>query len=207
LRGRILAAAPFEEIELMTHQFADITFTDSVKATQEQYGSRAQNERLHQNFGPNDQLTSREMEFITLRDTFYLATVSETGWPYVQHRGGPPGFLKVLGASQLAFADFRGNTQLVSVGNLSKDDRCSLILMDYPNRRRLKLLGHMHVEDAREVSEDVAAQVELSDYRALVERVVLIDVVAFDWNCPQHITQRYTESEFDYQLGMRADAD
>jgi predicted pyridoxine 5'-phosphate oxidase superfamily flavin-nucleotide-binding protein len=191
----------------MTHQFADITFTQSVKAAQEQYGSRAQNERLHQNFGPNDQLTSREIDFIAHRDTFYLATVSETGWPYVQHRGGPPGFLKVLGANQLAYADFRGNTQLISVGNLSKDDRCSLILMDYPNRRRLKLLGHMRVEDARKVSPDLRAQIELSGYRGLVERVVFIDVVAFDWNCPQHITQRYTETEIEDQLGMRADTE
>lgn len=191
----------------MTHQFADITFTESVKAVQDQYGSRAQNERLHQNFGPNDRLTSREIDFITHRDTFYLATVNETGWPYVQHRGGPPGFLKVLGANQLAYADFRGNTQLISVGNLSKDDRCSLILMDYPNRRRLKILGHMRVEDARTVSPDVVAQIELSDYRAIVERVAFIDVIAFDWNCPQHITQRYTETEFEDQLRMRADAE
>jgi predicted pyridoxine 5'-phosphate oxidase superfamily flavin-nucleotide-binding protein len=191
----------------MTHQFADITFTESVKAVQDQYGSRAQNERLHQNFGPNDQLTSREIDFIAHRDTFYLATVSETGWPYVQHRGGPPGFLKVLGANQLAYADFRGNTQLISVGNSSKDDRCSLILMDYPKRRRLKLLGHMRVEDARKVSPDLRAQIEQSGYRGLVERVVFIDVVAFDWNCPQHITQRYTETEIEEQLGMRADAE
>jgi predicted pyridoxine 5'-phosphate oxidase superfamily flavin-nucleotide-binding protein len=191
----------------MTHQFADITFTQSVKAAQEQYGSRAQNERLHQNFGPNDQLTSREIDFIAHRDTFYLATVSETGWPYVQHRGGPPGFLKVLGANQLAYADFRGNTQLISVGNSSKDDRCSLILMDYPKRRRLKLLGHMRVEDARKVSPDLRAQIEQSGYRGLVERVVFIDVVAFDWNCPQHITQRYTETEIEEQLGMRADTE
>ncbi len=111
----------------MTHQFADITFTKSVKAAQEQYGSRDQNEGLHQNYGPNDQLTSRETEFIALRDTFYIASVSETGWPYVQHRGGPPGFLKVLSANQLAYADFRGNTQLISVGNLSADEVMAFI--------------------------------------------------------------------------------
>ena len=191
----------------MTHRFADITFTKSVKAIQDQYGSRAQNERLHQKFGPNDKLTSREIEFITLRDTFYIATVNETGWPYVQHRGGPQGFLKVLDANQLAYADFRGNTQLISVGNLSKDDRCSLILMDYPNKRRLKLLGHMRVEDARTVSPDVVAQIEVPGYRGRVERIAFIDVVAFDWNCPQHITQRYTETEIEDQLTMRASAE
>jgi predicted pyridoxine 5'-phosphate oxidase superfamily flavin-nucleotide-binding protein len=181
----------------MTHQFADITFTQSVKAVQDQYGSRAQNERLHQNFGPNDQLTAREIDFITLRDTFYIATVSETGWPYVQHRGGPPGFLKVLGANQLAFADFRGNRQLISVGNVSKNDRCSLILMDYPNRRRLKILGHTRVEDSHSVDASDLAKVVCSEYKARVERVAFIDVVAFDWNCPQHITRRYTASEFE----------
>jgi predicted pyridoxine 5'-phosphate oxidase superfamily flavin-nucleotide-binding protein len=191
----------------MTHKFADITFTEGVKVAQAQYGSRAQNERLHQNFGPNDQLTSREADFITLRDTFYIATVNESGWPYVQHRGGPPGFLKVLSANQLAYADFRGNTQLISVGNLSKDDRCSLILMDYPNRRRLKLLGHMRIEDVRTVSPDVVAQIELPGYRATVERVAIIDVVAYDWNCPQHITQRYTESEMLHISNINSETD
>lgn len=180
----------------MTHRFADVTFTEGVKAVQEHYGSRAHNERLQANFGPNDQLGPREADFIAQRDTFYLATVSETGWPYVQHRGGPRGFLKVLSPTQLAYADFRGNTQLISVGNVSNNDRCSLILMDYPKRRRLKVLGHMRVEDADSVSPEVLAQVEASDYRARVERIVTIDIDAFDWNCPQHITRRYTESEF-----------
>ncbi len=185
----------------MTHHFADIAFTDGVKSAQEYYGSRAHNERLQSNFGPNDELSLREASFIAERDTFYMATVSETGWPYVQHRGGPAGFLKVLGPKKLAFADFRGNTQLISVGNVSSDDRCSLILMDYTKRRRLKILGHMHVEDAGSVSPDVLAQVKSTDYRALVERVVVIDVAAFDWNCPQHISKRYTEQEFAEMTG------
>jgi predicted pyridoxine 5'-phosphate oxidase superfamily flavin-nucleotide-binding protein len=181
----------------MTHRFADIAFTDDVKAAQEQYGSRVHNQRLQENFGPNDQLTEREADFIMRRDTFYLASVSETGWPYVQHRGGPPGFLKVLGPNQLAYADFRGNTQLVSVGNVSSNDRVSLILMDYPKRRRLKILGHMRVEDAGSIDASDLQKVALPDYKARVERVVVIDVEAFDWNCPQHITQRYTEAEFE----------
>jgi len=183
----------------MTHRFADLTFTDGVRAAQEHYGSRLHNKRLRENFGPNDQLTPRETDFIMQRDTFYVATVSETDWPYVQHRGGPPGFLKVLSPNQLAYADFRGNTQLISVGNISKNDRCSLILMDYPNRRRLKLLGHIRVEDARTVSSEVIAKIELPDYQARIERVAFIDVVAFDWNCPQHITRRYTEAEFAHR--------
>ncbi len=180
----------------MTHRFADVTFTEGVKAVQEHYGSRAHNERLQTNFGPNDQLGPRETDFIAHRDTFYVATVGESGWPYVQHRGGPPGFLKVLSSTQLAYADFRGNTQLISVGNVSNNGRCSLILMDYPNRRRLKVLGHMRVADARNLSPEILEQVGHPDYRARVERVVTIDVDAFDWNCPQHITRRYTESEF-----------
>jgi predicted pyridoxine 5'-phosphate oxidase superfamily flavin-nucleotide-binding protein len=171
----------------MAHQFAEIMFTEGVKAAQEQYGSRARLERFAGMAGPNDALGERETEFIARRDTFYIATVNEDGWPYVQHRGGPPGFLRVLGPKQLAYPDFRGNTQLVSVGNVSGNDRVSLILMDYPNRRRLKILGHMRVENT---------SLELPDYSAQVERLVTIDVVAFDWNCPKYITQRYTQSEF-----------
>ena len=180
----------------MSHQFAEIMFTDGVKAAQEEYGSRARLERFTKMAGPNDELTDREADFIARRDTFYIATVNEDGWPYVQHRGGPPGFLRVIGPKCLAYADFRGNTQLVSVGNVSSNDRVSLILMDYPNRRRLKILGHMRVENAQTVPAKDLTAVELPDYRAEVERVVYINVAAFDWNCPQHITQRYTEAEF-----------
>ena len=180
----------------MTHQFADIMFTNNVKAAQEEYGSRQHNDRLHRKLGPNDQLTDKEVDFISRRDTFYMASVNTAGWPYVQHRGGPPGFLKVLGSNRLAFADFRGNTQLISAGNFLVNDRCSLILMDYPRRRRLKILGHTHVEDAGNISAQELAQVELPAYKAAIERVAFITVVAFDWNCPQHITRRYTEAEF-----------
>ena len=171
----------------MSHRFAELMFTSGVKAAQEQYGSRARLERFTAMAGPNDELTDREADFIAARDTFYMATVNEDGWPYVQHRGGPPGFLRVMGPKSLAYPDFRGNTQLVSVGNVSSNDRVSLILMDYPNRRRLKILGHMRVENSTD---------KLPDYGAQVERLVYIDVVAFDWNCPQYITQRFTESEF-----------
>jgi predicted pyridoxine 5'-phosphate oxidase superfamily flavin-nucleotide-binding protein len=179
----------------MTHRFADIAFTDSVKAAQDDYGSRQHNDRLQEKAGPNDRLGPKEAQFIAERDSFYLATVSDSGWPYVQHRGGPKGFLKVLDDGHIAYADFRGNLQLISVGNTSVDDRVSLILMDYPHRKRLKILGHMRVHDAAEVPE-LLAQVQADDYRAHIERVVVIDVAAFDWNCPQHITRRYTEKEF-----------
>lgn len=180
----------------MTHRFADIAFTDSVKAAQTAYGSRPNNQRLQELAGPNDQLGPKEARFIAERDTFYLATVSESGWPYVQHRGGPKGFLKVIDTGQLAYADFRGNTQLISTGNVTVNDRCSLILMDYPRRKRLKILGHMRVQNATDAPPELLAQVERPEYGARIERIVVIDVAAYDWNCPQHITRRYTEEEF-----------
>jgi len=180
----------------MSHRFADITFTDSVKNTQDQYGSRVQNERLQHDFGPNDRFTAREIDFISKRDTFYMATVSDTGWPYVQHRGGPVGFLRVVDPNLLAYADFRGNKQLISIGNLSANERCSIILIDYPKRRRLKILGKIRVEEAESMSADGLSQVDIFDYKARVERIVFIELVAFDWNCPQHITKRYTVAEW-----------
>jgi uncharacterized protein len=179
----------------MSHRFADIAFTDAVKAAQEQCGSRLQNERMQQTGGPHDALGEAESAFISQRDSFYMATVSETGWPYVQHRGGPPGFLKVLGPKTLAFADFRGNTQLVSAGNAVANDRVSLILMDYRHRQRLKVLGRIGFEDASGAAPDLLKAVQLPGYRGRVERVALIHIEAFDWNCPQHITPRFTEAE------------
>jgi len=179
----------------MSHRFSDIVFTEAVKAVQEQYGSRPQNERLQQLGRQQDELGDAEAVFIASRNSFYLATVSETGWPYLQHRGGPPGFVKVLGPTTLAYADFRGNTQLISVGNAAGNDRVALILMDYAHRRRLKILGHIRVEDASTAAPELLAAVELPDYRARVERVAVIEVAAFDWNCPQHITPRFTEAE------------
>jgi len=179
----------------MSHRFTDIAFTESVKAVQSAYGSRVHNDRLQEQAGPNDQLGPSEAGFIAARDTFYLATVGESGWPYVQHRGGPPGFLQIINPGQLAYADFRGNTQLISTGNVTINDRCSLILMDYTRRKRLKILGHMHVQNAADTSSELLAAVHSNDYRAEIERVVIINVAAFDWNCPQHITKRYTEAE------------
>jgi len=180
----------------MTHRFADIAFTDSVKAAQDAYGSREHNDRLQTIAGPNDRLGPKESRFIAERDSFYMATVGESGWPYVQHRGGPKGFVRVVEETRIAYADFRGNTQLISVGNASVDDRVSLILMDYPRRKRLKILGHMQVVDAANAEPELLREVALDDYKAAVERVVVIDIAAFDWNCPQHITRRYTEEEF-----------
>ncbi len=141
-----------------------------------------------------DPLGEDERGFIESRDSFYMATVSENGWPYIQHRGGRHGFLRVVSPTALAFADYKGNRQMLSTGNLAKTDRVSLFLMDYPQRTRLKILGHARVEDAREHPELVAQFADPAD-RRLVERVFLIDVVSFDWNCPKYITPRFTADE------------
>ena len=178
----------------MPRSFADIAFTPAVQALQRKHGSRAHYARV-QNGPEAPALTAREREFLSQADSFYLATVGETGWPYVQHRGGPRGFVRVQSPSQIAFADFRGNLQYVSAGNAVRDDRASLIVMDYPNRRRLKLFGHLRFVDTADADAALAAAVALPGYRATVERIAIVDVVAFDWNCPQHITPRYTRDE------------
>lgn len=172
----------------MGHKFAEIAFTETVKGLQEADGSRKSYARMEEGADSNDVLTDREVAFIGVRDSFYMATVSETGWPYVQHRGGPAGFVKVIDEKTLGFPDFSGNRQFVSMGNLESDNRVSLFFMDYPNRARLKMLGRVKVT----VDPDVLARFSLDDYVANVDRAFLIEVAAFDWNCPQHITPRFT---------------
>ena len=142
-----------------------------------------------------DQLTAEEIDFIAARDSFYMATVTEDGWPYIQHRGGPKGFLEVLGPNRLGFADFRGNRQLLSTGNLNRNERVCLFLMDYPHRERLKILGHAQVLDAREQPVLADQLTPTKELRKSVERLFIIDVLGFDWNCSQYITQRYTLEE------------
>src|ERR1043166_5198911 len=177
----------------MPNGFQQITFTPAVLAAQEHYyGHSAVVTAAPQ----SDPLTDEEREFIAARDSFYIATVTEGGWPYVQHRGGKPGFLRVLGPTRLVFADYRGNRQLLSTGNLAANDRVALFLMDYPQRTRLKILGHAHVEDARQHPELVQQLAEPEAHR-VVERLIFIKVVAFDWNCPKYITPRYTAAEVE----------
>ncbi|MCI0746703.1 MAG: pyridoxamine 5'-phosphate oxidase family protein [Verrucomicrobia subdivision 3 bacterium] len=175
----------------MAGRYLETYFTPKVLAAQQQYFGRSQN------ISPQperDALTEDENQFIQSRDSFYMATVSENGWPYVQHRGGRPGFLRVVSPTQLAFADYKGNRQMLSTGNLAASDRVALFLMDYPRRERLKILGHAHVENARHHPELVAQFAE-PEAHPIVERVFLIDVVSFDWNCPKYITPRYTDEE------------
>ncbi|NBD19105.1 2Fe-2S iron-sulfur cluster binding domain-containing protein [Aquabacterium fontiphilum] len=178
----------------MSRAYSDILFTPQVRLIQTDRGSRAHYEALDHTADRRDQLSAQEAAFIEARDGFYQATVSQTGWPYVQYRGGPPGFIKALDATTLGYADFRGNVQYISVGNLSLDDRVSLIFMDYANQRRLKLVGRARLVD---VADDPAlvARLRMPGYRAAVERAVIIHVEGYDWNCPQHITPRFTEQE------------
>ena len=177
--------------------FGEIAFTRAVQAAQERDGSRDAYARVADPSRRPAGLGSAEADFLRATDSFYLATVSETGWPYVQHRGGPPGFLKVVSPTRIAFADFRGNRQFVSVGNVSRDDRASMIVVDYLNRRRLKLLGHLTFADLGEADPEFVFAVELPDYSARMERVAMFDVDAFEWNCPQHIPQRFSAAQVE----------
>jgi uncharacterized protein len=174
----------------MGNKYGEIAFTDSVKAVQNQMGSRAAYARRENGPVFNDRLGPDERTFITSCDSFFIASVSETGWPYVQFRGGPRGFLRVLDNRTLAYADFSGNHQYITTGNVSRNDRVSLFLMDYPNRRRLKIYGRMVIADIGENPE-----IAVPEYDAQIERAVLITVEAFEWNCPRHITPRFTQDD------------
>jgi predicted pyridoxine 5'-phosphate oxidase superfamily flavin-nucleotide-binding protein len=180
----------------MGRAFSDIAFTAAVRAMQTCMGSRAAYAALDRATDRRDRLTGKEAAFIAACDHFFMATVSETGWPYVQHRGGPAGFLKVLDDRTLGYADFRGNVQYVTVGNLQSDDRVSLILMDYARRRRLKVLGRARTVEAA-ADPALVARLAVSGYDAAIERAVLIGIEAYDWNCPQHITPRFTIGEIE----------
>lgn len=180
----------------MAAAFLHTMFGPGARALQEAAGSRASYARMEAGAGEMDALTDREADFIAARDSFYMASVSEDGWPYVQHRGGPAGFLRRIGGNRIGFADYRGNRQYLSAAHLAADDRVSLFLMDYPNRRRLKLIGHARSSD----DPTVIAALTVKGYAAEPERAFLIDVTGFDWNCPQHITPRFTAAEIEHGL-------
>src|SRR5580658_7796463 len=174
--------------------FGSLVFTPLVKKLQERYGSRRQYERMENSGPPQDRLTPFETQFLAQRDSFYMATTGATGWPYVQHRGGPKGFLKVIDDHTLAFADFRGNKQYITTGNLMTDPRVALILVDYPRQTRLKILGRVQILEG---NEGAAWLDKLRDpsYEGVIERVFVIRVEASDWNCQQHIVPRFSEEE------------
>lgn len=179
----------------MANEYAQIAFTENVRKKQQELGSRDFYARFDEGEKSNNLLGDREIGFLAERDSFYLATVSETGWPYVQHRGGPKGFIRVLNEGTIAFSDFRGNRQFLSVSNIESNDKVSLFFMDYPNKQRLKILGRMKEVDIGDNS--MLGDSGVEGYRAKVDRVLQIAVQAFDWNCPQHITPRYTSEEFE----------
>ncbi|NDJ21366.1 pyridoxamine 5'-phosphate oxidase family protein [Nostoc sp. B(2019)] len=176
----------------MSRKFTQIAFTPAVKAAQEQRGSRQTYARFEQNGPDNDTITPEIEEFIAQMDGFYLGTVSSNGYPYIQFRGGQLGFLKALDDKTLGFADFKGNVQYVSVGNLSENDKAFLFLMDYRHRKRLKIWGR-----ARYVEKDdqLIERLKVPNYEAEIEGVILFKVEAWNWNCPQHIPIRYSEQE------------
>lgn|SRR5690606_19675156 len=175
-------------------RFTSIAFTPRVKVEQERMGSRRAYARADLAESP-DALGEDEQAFLAQRDSFYMASVSETGWPYVQHRGGPKGFIKMLDPHTIGFADYRGNKQFVSLGNFAGDDRVALIFVDYPNRARLKLLARVSVVSEASEPEVFAALAAVAGDGARIERAFVLRVEGFDWNCPQHITPRYTAQE------------
>jgi predicted pyridoxine 5'-phosphate oxidase superfamily flavin-nucleotide-binding protein len=172
----------------MNPKFAEVMLTDAVCNAQRHYNGTVMDRPAS---APSDALTDEEIAFIRSRDSFYLATVNENGWPYVQHRGGEPGFLHVIDAQKLAFADYKGNRQMLSTGNLAANNRVCLFLMDYAGRNRLKLLGQARVEEARQ-NPELLAQLAQADVRRQVERLFTIELISFDWNCSKFITPRYT---------------
>lgn len=187
----------------MARMFADMAFTPLVKELQRQHGSREQYERMAARGPEQNELTPDEIAFLEQRDSFYWATINSNGWPYVQHRGGPRGFLKVIDEHTLAFADYAGNKQYITTGNLLTDDRVAMIFVDYPNQARLKVLGRARAlegEGAREWLDRLKPDGD-AEYPARVERVFVIAVEAYDWNCQQHITPRYTRQEIENAFG------
>lgn len=179
----------------MADRFMHTFLTPAVLAAERQYYGRSYPEFA--TVPERDAFTPGEAEFISQRDSFYIATITENGWPYLQHRGGTPGFLRVTGPNQLMFADHGGNRQMISVGSLAVHDRVNLFLMDYPARERLKILGHAKVLDARQHPDLVAQIAPPGGHAAKVERIFVIDVLSYDWNCPKFITPRYTTAEVE----------
>ena len=176
----------------MAQAYAKTMFSKAAKRLQEQHGSRTAYDRMAATGPKGDALGEFEREFIAGRDSFYLGSVTEDGWPYIQHRGGPKGFLRMLDEKTLAFADFSGNKQFITAGNLATNDKVALFLMDYPDQARLKIIGHARVVEG---DNKLEAKVRLPGYTAKVDWVMVIEVVAFDWNCSQHITRRWTAEE------------
>lgn len=187
----------------MAKNFAAIAFTDAVKAMQEKLGSRSSYARMEKDIYV-DGLTGNEIDFIRQRDSFYMASIGENNFPYIQHRGGPTGFLKVLDAKRIGFIDFRGNMQYISTGNIAANNNVALIMVDYPARARLKILAKAEMV---ELTDDPVLfdLLELHDYKFKPERMMVFNIEAYDWNCPQHIIPRYTVEDIEQVFAGQRD--
>jgi len=183
----------------VAHNFGSLVFTPVVKALQEKYGSRRHYARMESGGAAPERLGPDETAFLAERDSFYMATVGASGWPYVQHRGGPKGFLRVIDDQTIAFADFGGNKQYISTGNLTTDNRVALIMVDYPGQTRLKILGRTEILTGEPAKEWIERLRDSTD-KSVIDRVYIIRVEAFDWNCPQHITPRFTTEQIKQAL-------
>lgn len=179
----------------MAKNFASIAFTDAVKAIQEKNGSRASYARMEQHTYV-DGLTENEIDFISQRDSFYMATIGDNGYPYIQHRGGPKGFVKVLDTKRIAFIDFRGNMQYISIGNMATNNNVAIIMVDYPAKARLKLYAKAEIVELKD-NAVLLEELNLANYKFKPERMMLLHIEAYDWNCPQHITPRYTVEDIE----------
>lgn len=179
----------------MAKNFASVAFTDAVKALQEKNGSRMAYARMESDMYVNG-LTENEIDFISQRDSFYMASTGDSGFPYIQHRGGPKGFVKVLDVNRIGFIDFRGNRQYISVGNITSNNKVALIMVDYPSRTRLKILAKAAVMELKD-NAALFALLNVNEYTFKPERMIVLDVEAYDWNCPQHITPRYTIEDIE----------
>jgi hypothetical protein len=187
----------------MAKNFASIAFTEAVKALQEKNGSRASYARMEK-MSYVDGLTENEMDFISQRDSFYMATIGENGFPYIQHRGGPKGFVKVLDAKRIGFIDFRGNMQYISVGNIATHNNVSIIMVDYPARARLKIYAKAEITELKD-NPELFELLDLKDYSFRPERMMVLHIEAYDWNCPQHITPKYTVEEIQEAFAAQHD--
>jgi hypothetical protein len=176
-------------------KFAEIAFSTAVKEMQEKLGSRAAYARTERD-SYVDGLTENEVDFISQRDSFYMASIGEHGFPYIQHRGGPKGFLKVLDKNRLGFIDFKGNMQYITVGNLATHQNVALIMVDYPARARLKIFAKAEIVELKD-NPTLYASLDLDEYKFRPERMMVLHIEAYDWNCPQHITPRYTVEDIE----------
>lgn len=178
--------------------YAQLAFTDSIKKIQEEVGSRSAYDRMEK-MSVVDGLTDNEINFIDDRDSFYMASFGENEYPYIQHRGGPAGFIKVIDNKTIGIVDFAGNRQYISTGNISKNEKVALILLSYPQRARLKIYANAKIVDLKE-NEELYNLLKPEDYKFKPERMMVFEIQAYDWNCPQHITPRYTTEEIEEAL-------